>query len=218
MSTHKYARILTLTAVFMALPAFAQQDMLRIVSPASGTVVSPGQTVTVAVSADPSVEKLVLMGQNPLGIAKTNSNAAAGIWARGEGEASPQHFQLMVPVATRPGIYHVTAMGRTASGEVQSEALLLDVERPQDPARIWAEPAMMHFTSRGDQIPLRVLGAYEGGTQAELTKSSKVSYTSQDPRIATVNAEGIVTAVNPGKTTISVNTQSADYSIPVAVQ
>jgi hypothetical protein len=83
--------------------------------------------------------------------------------------------------------------------------------------RIWAEPALIQFARVGDEIPVRVLGTFADSSNEELTRSSKTTFTSADPRIATVNASGMVTAVAPGRTTIQARTPSSDYSIPVRV-
>jgi Bacterial Ig-like domain (group 2) len=202
---------------FIAAPSGAQQDLLRITSPASGTVVRPGQTVTISVSADYSVEKLALFGQHPLGVGQVFSGGV-GVVARGQGELRPLQFVLRIPKEIQPGIYRVTAIGRVSDGDVESEALTLDVEKAQEPVRIWAEPTSIQFTRSGDRIPLRVLGAFSDASNEELTKSTKTTFASADPRVATVGAGGMVTALAPGKTTIQVHTPTSDYSIPVRVE
>jgi len=207
---------LVLTTAFMTVPSFAQESMLRILSPASGVVVRPGQTVTITVSADAAVEKLVLTGQHPLGMAQLASGGAAGRVA--QSQEHPLQFLLTIPTAIQPGIYRVTAVGRTADGTVESNALALDVERPDQPSRVWAEPSIIQFAHLGDQIPLRVLAAFADGSQAELTRSHNTAFTSADPRVASITPGGMVTAVKEGTTSILVRTPSADYSIPVRVQ
>ena len=209
---------LVLTTAFMTVPSFAQESMLRILSPASGVVVRPGQTVTITVSADAAVEKLVLTGQHPLGMAQLASGGAAGRVAQGQGQGHPLQFSLTIPTAIQPGIYRVIAVGRTADGTVESNALALDVERPDQPSRVWAEPSIIQFAHLGDQIPLRVLAAFADGSQAELTRSHNTAFTSADPRVASITPGGMVTAVKEGTTSILVRTPSADYSIPVRVQ
>jgi hypothetical protein len=196
----------------------AQESLLRILSPASGLVTRPGQAVTVTVSANSAVHKLVLIGQHPLGMAHLASDGTAGIVAQGQGEGHPQQFLLMIPNATQPGTYRLTAMGRTSDGIVESNAIVLDVERSDEPTRIWVEPSIIHFTHVGDQIPVRVLGAFADGSQTELTRSSNTIFTSADPRVASITAGGMVTAVKEGRTNILVRTPSADYSVPVRVQ
>ena len=212
------AATLVLITGLIPVPSSAQQTLLRILSPASTPVVRPGQTVTITVSADPAVQKLVLMGQHPLGMARLAVDGAAGIVAQGQGEGHPLEFLLTIPTAIQPGTYRVTAVGRTSATTVESNALALDVERPDQPTRIWAEPSIIQFTHLGDQIPVRVLGAFADGSRAELTRSSNTSFTSSDPRVASITARGMVTALEEGRTSILVRTPSADYSVPVRVQ
>jgi hypothetical protein len=209
---------LLVIAASVTISSFAEQSVLHILSPASGLVVHPGQTVAITVGADSSVQRLVLIGQDPIGTARPTAGGAAGILAQGRGETHPLQFLLTVPSAIRPGTYRVTAVGRTAVGPVQSEPLALDIERPDDPTRIWAEPSSIQFTHVGDQIPLRVLGAFPDGSQSELTRSSRTKFASADPNIASITPNGMVTAVGEGKTSILMQTPSADYAIPVRVR
>jgi len=201
-----------------ASPLRAQEGRVRITSPASGAVVHPGDTVVISVAADLSIEKLALIGEHPLGIGQVIAGGAPGVVARGAGSARPLQFTLKIPADIDPGAYHVTAIGTNSSGDVESEAITLQVEKAQPPQRLWAEPGSIQFTRIGDQIPVRVLGAFSDGTKNELTRSVSTSYTSSNPRIATVNKEGTVTAVSPGKTTISIASGTLHYSIPVDVE
>jgi hypothetical protein len=194
---------------------YAQQNLIHIYPPAS-QVVRPGQTLIISVAADSSVHKLALIGQQPIGMARLAVGGAAGMVAQGQGR--PIEFQLTIPSAIQPGIYHLTAVGRAAANPVESDPLLIDVEIPEEPARIWAEPSTLQFSRVGDQIPLRILGSFADGAQSELTRSRKTSFASADPRVASISPDGLVTAVTAGKTTILVRTPSLDYSIPVRVQ
>jgi hypothetical protein len=222
MRRNEFDRFLTVIVVLIAnsvtIPSFAQQSLLHILSPVSGLVVHPGQTVTITLVANSSVQRLVVMGQHPLGMARLAAGGAAGIVAQGHGNAPLLQFLLNIPDAILPGTYRVTAVGRTSGGPVESDALALNVERPDEPARIWAEPSSIQFTHVGDRIPLRVLGAFADGSQTELTRSSRTKFTSADPRVALITADGVVTAAGEGKTSIRMQTPSADYSIPVRVQ
>jgi hypothetical protein len=203
------AGILILAVAWMAASARAQQTLVHFVSPAAGTAVEPGQTVTIAVTADQSVQKLALLGQHPLPVSQ--------VVAPGLGVASPFQFQVKIPTNIRPGPYHVTAIGTLAGGETVTDALLLYVEKAEEPARIWAKPATILFSHVGERIPVRVLGAFADGSQETLTKSSKTTYTSADPNVASVSADGLVTAVGPGKTSIQVRTTTRECSIPATV-
>lgn len=215
-------KFLTVAVILIAgsvtIPSFAQQSLIQILSPASGLVVHPGQTVTITLAASSSVQKLVVVGQHPLGMARLAPGGVAGIVAQGQGDARAQQFLLTIPIGIQPGIYRVTALGRTSDGPVESDGLALTVERPDEPTRIWAEPSSIQFTHVGDRVPLRVLGAFADGTQTQLTRSRGTKFTSSDPHVASITADGVVTAVGEGRTSIRIQTPSADYSIPVRVQ
>jgi hypothetical protein len=198
-----------LAAGLAAASAGARQTPVHFVSPAGGTVVQPGQTVTIAVTTDSSVEKLALLGQHPLPISQ--------VVASGLGVTRPFELQVKIPTDIRPGPYRVTAIGTLAGGEAVSESLVLDVEKAEEPTRIWAKPSTILFSSAGERVPLRVLGAFGNGSEETLTKSSKTTYTSADLRVATVSADGLVTAVGPGKTSIQVRTMTRDFAVPVTV-
>jgi len=217
-SVRQVASVLALVAGFIAVPCGAQQNLLRILSPSTGTVVHPGQTITIAVAANASVEKLALIGQRPLGVGQIVTAGPTAITASGQGDARPMQFVLRVPAQTQPGIYRVTAMGRVSGGDLVSEALTIDVEKAEEPVRIWTEPSLIRFEQIGDQIPVRVLGAFPDGSNEELTKSTKTTFTSADPHVATISADGMAAAVGPGKTSIQIHTPLSDYSIPVRVQ
>jgi len=222
MRRNELDRFLTVAVVLIAgsvtIPSFAQQSLIQILSPASGLVVHPGQTVTITLAANSSVQRLVVVGQHPLGMARLAAGGVAGIVAQGQGDARAQQFLLSIPSGIRPGIYRLTAVGKTSAGPAESDAVALNVERPDEPTRIWAEPSSIQFTHVGDRIPLRVLGAFTDGSQTELTRSSRTKFTSSDPHVASITADGVVTALGEGKTTIRMQTPSADYSIPVRVQ
>jgi hypothetical protein len=203
------AGILILAAGLAAASVGAEQSPVRFVSPAGGTVVRPGQTVTIEVAADSSVEKLALIGQHPLPVSQ--------VVAPGLGVAQPFEFQVRIPTDISPGPYRVRAVGVLAGGEPLAESLVLNVEKAEEPTRIWAKPQTILFSGAGERIPLRVLGAFADGSQETLTKSSKTIYTSGDPDVATVSADGLVTAVGPGKTSIQVRTMTRECSIPVTV-
>ena len=58
----RIAGVLFLMAAFIAVPSGAQENQLRILSPATGTIVRPGQTINISVAADASVEETMPIG------------------------------------------------------------------------------------------------------------------------------------------------------------
>jgi len=191
-------------SLLLVAPASLAADSLQITSPASGTVVSPGQTISISVAADPAVQQVALFPEPPL------PEAQAGF--------SAGEFNLTIPAGIPPGPHDLRALGVSGGVVVTSDYLTLDVERSDDPVRLRTEPAILQLRNRGDQFPLRVIGTYNDGSQATLTASSRTAYSSDDPTVAAVSPNGIVTAVGPGKTSIVITTPSASYSLQVQVQ
>ena len=214
----KTAGLLILIVASTVTPARAQESRVRIISPTAGTVVHPGETIRIAVAADASIEKIALIGEHPLGVGQVLSGAAPGIIGRGQGESRPVEYMLRVPASIQPGTYHLTAIGRLAGGDVESAATTIDVEKSDEPLKIWAEPARIQFTAIGERIPLRVLGEFADQSNEELTRSSRTTFTSANSRVATVGEDGMIVATGVGKTTIQVRTGSSDYTIPVRVE
>ena len=220
--TARFVGLLSLVVgfVFTIAPAQsqAQESAVRITSPAVGTLVRPGETIRVAVTADTSIEKMALIGEHPLGVGQILSGAAPGIIGRGQGESRPIEFLVRVPSEIQPGSYRLTAIGRSSGGEVESAAVTVDIEKSDDPVKIWAEPTRIQFTRVGERIPVRVLGEFADRSSEELTRSSKTTYVSSDPLVARVDEQGMVTAIGVGKTTIQVRTATSDYFIPIRVE
>lgn len=85
-----------------------------------------------------------------------------------------------------------------------AQPVVRNVERPDRPVSLDIQPSVLTL-SAGKEIPLTVTGTYRDGSTAVLTKSTKTTYASQDPSVATVTSEGVVKAVAPGDTNIVVN-------------
>src|SRR5579863_4683129 len=77
--------------------ALAQDSLLSIVSPADQSVVFEGQTLTIKVAADHSVQNLAIMGQYPLPQAQPTGN--------------PGEFSMKLPMNIDPGLYQFGAVG-----------------------------------------------------------------------------------------------------------
>jgi hypothetical protein len=200
---HRRLGLFALSLLLVA-PASLAAASLQISFPPSGTVVSPGQTLFILVAADPTVQQVSVVPEPPLPAAQAGSSAGA--------------FTLAIPAGLAPGPHDLRAIGVAGGVVVKSDYLTLDVERSDDPVRLRTEPAILQLRNRGDHFPLRVIGTYGDGTQATLTASSRTVYSSDDPTVATVSPNGIVTAVGPGKTSIVINTPNASYSLQVQVQ
>ena len=191
----RYCFPLTAT-LFIAVAALAlplqAESKLQIRSPRNGTVVKPGETVTVEVSSSISYAHVVVAGTGPIGYSQGLT-------------APPFVFSIRIPVDITPGQYQITAGGVAQSGQLDSsEPISIDVERPDKPISLKLQPLHLHL-SVGDKIALSVWGTYTDGSVVNLRRSSQITYMSESPSIATVTKDGWVTAAGVGFTKISVN-------------
>lgn len=185
-------RIVTTILALAIAPCFAQSNLLQITSPASGTIVNPGQVVIISVSGDPSVSNIGIEAQDPLGFTNTTSG-------------QPLQFQLSIPSTTTMGSYDVSAVGSAADGSlVVSPPISLQVDTPNTQFTILTEPSVLRFSAPGETIPLHAIGTFPDRSQLDMTHSAQMSYGSGNPQVATVDGQGIVTAVAPGSTVIVV--------------
>ena len=197
------SRHLILFCVLAATCATAidAQPVLKITAPASGVTVSPGQTITVSVSARGTVKNVFVIGWDPIGASQAPS-------------APPYNFTIEIPEKIRPGEYLLTAVGVSESGPVESESITIDVERPDKPVSLWVWPSAVE-ENIGESSLLQVEGTYADGTSADLTNSRRTIFVSDAPAIATVDQQGRVTAVASGSATILVN---GSAKVPVTVK
>lgn len=204
--------VLTIQVVFTILLVGAwcgaQQPTVQITSHADGTVVQPGQTITLVVTASPSTSfaTLMLSADDPLTVTYSQN---------------PSQFSVGVPAATSLGPHQLRAIGALASGGgaiVTSTPISVDVERP-DPAPyvLRAELDSLQFGAVGEQKSLRIICTFSDQSQNDCMRSTKTSYTSNNAQVATVNGTGVVTAAGPGRTRVVVNYAGKLYSIPIKV-
>ncbi|HVI10464.1 MAG TPA: IPT/TIG domain-containing protein, partial [Candidatus Binatia bacterium] len=179
--------------------AYSQQPLLQVTSPVGNSLAAEGATITITVSVDPSVQNVSVLTQSPLPDVQPTS--------------SPNQFTLTIPTTSpiRPGLYNLTAFGSNASGIVESSPVAVDVEWPYYPISITASPASINLASAGNQLPFSVFGNFVsrdsngnflGNVTLNITNSTQMVYTSNNPQVATVSSSGMITAVGPGQTAI----------------
>jgi Abnormal spindle-like microcephaly-assoc'd, ASPM-SPD-2-Hydin len=169
----------------------ASIPVLRIVAPIDRTRVAPGERLDVRVQALPghAVSAVAISGERPIGVTLMRG-------------ALPATIPVQIPSSTPSGLYRLTALARDSGQLVSSAPVIVDVERSLPPQRLQIEPRGLSFQALGETLPLRVLGAFAGSPGAEVTRSPDMQYTALDSNVATVNAQGQVTAEGPGSTDI----------------
>jgi hypothetical protein len=183
----------------------AQQPLLGITSPAPpNNVFNPGQTITITVAADPSVksQSIWINQQDPLPDAQPTSMS--------------NQFTMALPVDMAPGVYTIAPGGATSTGAVFGPPVRVDVERADPPTHLSASPLFMDFETAGHTLSIDVQATFADGSAFDMSKSTKVQFASHNTQIATVDSNGLVTAVAPGNTYILV-TYPAGSSTPPAV-
>jgi len=198
--------VIRVLLAFAAAQAFAQSNLLQITSPASGTMVYPGQTIVISVKADPSVSNVAIIGQDPLGFSqKTNGE--------------PLQFELAIPLKTTVGKYDVSATGVGSNRSlVTSPPISLQVENPKTQFQIRTQPSLLRFRKPGEIVPLHVIGTFPDGSQQDVTHSVQVHFASENPQVVTVDTDGIVRATGFGSTHILVsNLSNSRYLVSTKV-
>jgi hypothetical protein len=187
-------QIVILALVTITSDGLLAQPTLRITSPKDRTIVNPGGTVVVNVSASGApFLGVIVIPHDPIGVV--------------EGLTSPPYqFSVAIPMTIRPGLYTLTAMGRTtpAGDPVSSSPVSIDVERPDSPVSITADLTTVELPV-GGKMDILVTGKYSDGSTVDLSSSTKTTYVSQATGIATVDAYGYITAVAPGLTSIVIH-------------
>jgi uncharacterized protein YjdB len=209
-------RTILLAAATVTLLAFRvglagqTQPALQITLPSDGSVVAPGQTISVSVSSpnNTAFKQVFVIGEQPL----PNSSMAT---------SAPASFSILIPQGTRPGKYMLTAWGTTTANQLQASSITVDVERTDLPTSLTANKTQVSLRSEGQPLPLRISGKFADGSVVDVTASSNLAYTSSNTSVATVNNNGVVIAITAGSASITATygqgTQSVHVSVPVTV-
>jgi len=190
-----------------------KRPSLQIASPVEGTVVSPGQSISITVISPTNTPftSVVVVGEDPLGM--TDST-----------DVLPAQFSLTIPQQIGLRTYTLTAEGGgvTSDGKpISSNAVQIDVERPDLPIHLNSSKKQIAFASQGGREPIGIQAAFADGAYLLVTRSSRLAFASSNPAVATVDGYGEVKPVAAGNATITatytVAGQSVSISVPVNV-
>ncbi len=178
---------------------------LRIASPVNGSRIESGSRLTISVEADPGAFVFVY-------IAGSLPGANSMLHVR------PYRFTLEVPRTLPSGDYTVNATGYVAPGQKgASDAVTVDIERPDRPARLESEASVLRFHALGASLRVLITGTYSDGSSVVLDNSRLSSYQSDRPSVATVDSAGRVTACGFGSANITVTNMGTKLVVPVVV-
>ncbi len=177
---------------------------LQITSPADGTVVAPGDTVSVTVVVTPGSTYGVVqvIGEN--------------IGFSGALASPPYEFSLTIP-NNEVGPHRLTAVGVIGPDQGDfSPPVTLQVETPATFTSLSVSPTEVAFAYAGQQVPLRVTGRTDAGALIDLSRSSQTSFQSADSTVAAF-AGRFLTAVGQGTTMVTVSYKNLSVTVPVTV-
>ena len=187
---------------------------LQITAPANNTIVNPGQTISITLtSPNNSAAKAGVTGETPIGATTIATSF-------------PAQLSLAIPQEIPLRKYSLTAMGITSGGQtIYSGGVVIDVERPDMPTSLRADPKQILFDGPGETIPLAVMATFPGGSVFDAERSTKVTFASSNTGVATVEQYARVKAVAQGNTTITATytltdaqgTHTVSVSLPVTV-
>jgi uncharacterized repeat protein (TIGR01451 family) len=183
---------------------------LILTAPGNNTTIAPGQTVTVTatLSAPSNYSQVAIFGPSPIGMAAFATAGAA------------MTFTFTAPSSLPVGTYPIRALAypSTSTGTpVASSAVNLLVEVNPTPVSLWANPALLTFRLVGDILPLDILAAMPDGSSQDVSRAPQMTWTSDTAQVATVSADGLVTAVAPGMANITATLGNQSVKVPVVV-
>lgn len=206
----------TFIIFLVAASTFAEpqnQPALQITSPANGSTINSGQTLSVTVSspAGQTFQQVALIGPDPIGF-NTSSTSM------------PAQFSIPIPPDADAGPCTLTANGVTQSGQqAVSAPVQIDIERSDPPAALSTlDSSSVVLESMGEQVHSTVLAHFADGSIVDVTRSTLVSFASSNTAVATVDSSGAITAQSVGSAMINVTytlgSQSLQVPIPVTVK
>jgi hypothetical protein len=181
------------------------QQAITITSPTNGTLVTPGQTITiqVATATGASFIAVQVVGED-IGFAPPLT-------------APPYSFTLTVP-SNVIGPRNLTALGVTSpENGIFSPSVVIDSETDAVATALHLNISQIAFQRTGQQMPLNVTATFTDGTSLDITKSSLISYSSVDSTVATVGPTGLVTAAGPGATLLKAKYGTLSAQLMVSV-
>jgi hypothetical protein len=189
--------------VSLSIPLAAAQApvTVRIISPADGTTVEPGQILGVTVDAQPLDQVPGVAVLSPL----TSDFKTT----------PPFVFSLQIPPDAPLGPQPLTAFVGLGKDKFVDSSITLQVETVTPVISLHAlTPALFIATKRG----ISVSGEFADGLTRNVTRSRETIYTSGNPQVATVTAEGLVEGIDLGATTITVSYKDKSITVPVTVK
>ncbi len=190
----------------------------RIVSPADGSVVRPGETLHIEAELDAGTEP---------GSAAIISEIGQSNESR---ESSPYSFTFNIPSDAAPGPHLLTLfVGGSNRKDYNLAGVTVDVEELDAPVSLEIEtqfspaprPLHLDFLGLGQDEEIAVLAVFPNGRSIDVTRSTYTGLSSSNPAVARVSDDGIITSFGPGEATVVISytrgAESVQATVPVHV-
>lgn len=191
--------------------ALAGDPRVRVVSPADGQSVTPGETVTIIVQIEaPLVANDIKVRLPGLGHLEGTDY-----------DGSTYKASLVIPETFVGPITIIPIITDENGTRIEGSSVTIAVPSTESPERIYLVERT-HFLklSGGKQTQLAVIGVYAGDVQRNISSSAAgTTYISSDPGVVTASAEGKLTPVGVGTAVVTVKNQgSKDFAMVEVTQ
>jgi hypothetical protein len=168
-------------------PAPGQE--ITVTSPANGTVYAPGSTINVTAAV--SGKSIVAVAATAQGMATSNYLLTG-----------PYSMTLAVP-ADAIGPKNLFAIGVIANNTaIFSPMVTVDIEPTATPVSIAFDQSLVAFGYVGLQQRVGVTATFSDGSVLDLSKSTRITFTSGNTSVVSVDPTGLMTSLAPGNTSI----------------
>jgi len=181
------------------------------VTPDDGAVVAPGTDVTLEVTpnagSDLQAVLFTIGGQN---VSNTVSDSALV-------EAAPFRTSFALP-AEASGAYEISAFGRNAAGQVAQISRTIIVRPTATVSTLSVSPSPLFFSAANTTLQLSVSGDFSDGVSRDIsTAATGTTFVSANPLVATVSADGLVTALTQGNTILTIRNGTVNTQVVVQI-
>lgn len=199
-------------AYFADPSQFQEGSPLTILSPPNNSIVNPGSQINISITtSSPMVEIQDLFVSVRLTEERKEEGDLRLI------NKPPFSHQYTVPSNYSGDItieaFSVNKDKTVSVGEVKLTSKLLS-----PPTSLSISPSQSKLTSRGENLQLSVSGIFTGGARTDLSRLvSGTSYRSSNTNVASVNHDGLVSAISNGTATITVTNSGLTGQAAVTV-
>jgi pimeloyl-ACP methyl ester carboxylesterase len=187
-------------------PGKAQVPGIMFTSPSNGTLVRPGETVTLTATPlnNVPIQNVVFFAQG------------FGLLPQG---TSPFEAQYTAP-ANSLGPQTMVVLASDAQGRLYGDILTLVIQPQARLLSLSVQPQRAVLSHIAGRLQLQVMGNFDDGLQRPLTMASTgTTYQIQhDGTVITISPDGLITAVANGRDRVTITNSGLRITVPVEVQ